>query len=100
MTTESKIKKLIELLEKAEHLASQFSAGYSGEFLSAEEFHKALSNSITKYKNGDNAQLEELQIWFLPTSCWDDFIGFQDEEGLGDEINYLLDKVIMKTNRT
>ena len=69
MTTESDKKKLFELLYKAEHLAGQYTGGYSGEFLSAEEFHSALVDSITKLKNGDNSQLDKLYISFLPTSC-------------------------------
>ena len=37
LTTETDMKKLIELLDKAEHLAGQYSGGYSGQFFSAEE---------------------------------------------------------------
>jgi hypothetical protein len=80
MTTGTDIKKLIDLLDQAEHLAGQFSGGLSGQFNSAEEFHLALSDSITKLKNGDNSQLDKLNIWFLPTSCWDDFVGTEGQE--------------------
>jgi hypothetical protein len=92
MTIETDIKKLIELLDKAEHLAGQFSGGYSGQFFSAEEFHTALFDSITKLKSGDNSQLEKLNLWFLPTSCWDDFVG-KDGQDLADEISELLVKM-------
>lgn len=92
MTTEIDKKKLIELLDKAEHLAGQFSGGCSGQFLSAEEFHSALVDSITKLKSGDNSQLDKLNIWFLPTSCWDDFIG-SDGQDLANQISDILVKM-------
>ena len=38
MTTETDKKKLIELLDKAEHLAAQFSGGYSGQFYQQKNF--------------------------------------------------------------
>lgn len=80
MPTETDHKTLIELLDKAEHLSRQFSGGYSGQFLSAEEFHASLAVSITKLKSGDNSQLGNLNLWFLPTSCWDDFVGSEGKE--------------------
>lgn len=92
MTTETDNIKLIELLDKAEHLAGQFSGGYSGQFLSVEEFHSALVNSITKLKNGDNSQLDILNIWFLPTSCWDDFVD-SDGQDLANQISDILVKM-------
>ena len=92
MTTETDNIKLIELLDKAEHLAGQFSGGYSGKLFSAEEFHLALVDSITKLKNGDKSQLYQLNIWFLPTSCWDDFVG-RDGQDLANEISDLLVKM-------
>ena len=69
MTTQTNHTKLIDLLDKAEKLASVFQGGYSGHFLSAEEFHRALFDSINKFKQGDKSQLNKLPIWFLPTSC-------------------------------
>ncbi len=98
MSTEKDNKKLIELLDKAEHLAGQFSGGYSGQFLSAEEFHSKLVDSITKLKNGDNSQLYKLSIWFLPTSCWDDFVGLDGQE-LANEISDLLAKMTKDETR-
>lgn len=92
MTKETDNIKLIELLDKAEHLAGQFSGGYSGQFFSAEEFHLALVYSITKLKNGDKSQLYQLNIWFLTTSCWDDFIG-RDGQELANEISETLVKM-------
>lgn len=79
----------MDLLDKAEKLASEFQGGYSGQFFSAEEFHQALFDSINKFKQGDNTQLDQLHIWFLPTSCWDDFIGIEGQ-ALANEISGLL----------
>jgi len=81
--------KLFNLLDQAERLASEFHGGYSGEFLSAEEFYQALSDSISKLKQGDQTQLDKLQVWFLPTSCWDDFSG-EAGQNLANEITELL----------
>jgi hypothetical protein len=92
MTTETDNRKLIELLDKARNLAGQFSGGYSGQFLSAEEFHLALVDSITKLKNGDKTQLDKLNIWFLPSSCWDEFVG-RDGQDLANDISDLLIKM-------
>jgi hypothetical protein len=89
MTKPTDHNKLIDLLNKAEKLASEFQGGYSGQFLSAEEFHQAMVDSINKFKQGDNTQLDKLHIWFLPTSCWDDFIGIEGQT-LANEISELL----------
>ena len=89
MTKPSDYNKLIDLLDKAEKLASKFQGGYSGQFLSAEEFHQSLLDSINKFKQGDKTQLDKLHIWFLPTSCWDDFIGIEGQT-LVNEISELL----------
>jgi hypothetical protein len=84
---------LITLLEQAKNLSSQFSGGYSSSFLSAEEFHTALSESIEKFKQGDNGQLRKLHLWFLPTSCWDGFVG-KDGQDLANEISSILTTLI------
>lgn len=89
MTTQSDYTKLNDLLDKAVQLAGEFQGGYSGQFLSAEEFHQALFDSINKFKQGDKTQLDKLHIWFLPTSCWDDFVG-KDRQDLANEIIALL----------
>ena len=77
---------------EAVQLASAYSGGYSGEFLSAQEFHKALLNSIKYLKQDDSSQLHKLAVWFAPTSCWDDFIGFEGRD-LANEISELLTKL-------
>lgn len=89
MTVQSDYTKLIDLLDKAEKLVREFQGGYSGQFLSAEEFHQALFDSINKFKQGDQTQLDKLHIWFLPTFCWDDFVG-KDGQDLANEISGLL----------
>lgn len=74
ISNHSKLEHLIKLLNQAEELASQFSGGYSNNFLSAQEFHSTLVESINKLKDGDTDQLNELWIWFAPTCDWDDLI--------------------------
>lgn len=58
---------LITDLKKAEKILSKYSEGYSGEHLSAEEFHKDLVDRINKLENGDKTIIEDLLIWFAPT---------------------------------
>ena len=89
MTDNPKLERLYLLLDKAEELARQFSGGYSNHFLSAEEFHAALADSISKLKSGDADQINNLWLWFAPTSDWDDFI-HQDGQDLANEIFPLL----------
>ena len=79
------LSQLITNLEKAEKLLSQFRGGYSGEFLSAEEFHKAFLNDLELLKTGRLETLDEFYFWLLSTSCWDDFTD-SDGLALGDEI--------------
>jgi len=89
METHHDNKQLIQLLDKAENLASEFTGGYSNQFFSAEEFHKALFESINKLKQGDKTQQEILQLWFAPTCSWDDFVG-RDGQDLANEIYEIL----------
>ncbi len=77
--------KLIADLEEAEQLASEFRGGYSGDILSAEEFHARLKEAIKLLKTGNHSVLDELWYWFAPTCAWDDFIG-QDGLELGNRI--------------
>lgn len=85
----SKLERLIKLLDKAEKLAGQFTGGYSNNFFSAQEFHIALADSISKLKAGDTDQLNDLWLWFAPTCDWDDLI-HQDGEDLANEIHPLV----------
>ena len=87
---------LLTLLDQANELAFQFSGGYSNEFLSAEEFHQALLESIGKLKLGDETQLEKLYFWFLPTGCWDVFVG-TDGADLANNICSQISNVVYKS---
>ena len=84
------MKNLITNLKQAEKILSEYSGGYSGEHLSAEEFHKDLVYRINKLEGGDNTVIEDLWIWFAPTCQWDDFVGNVD---LGEKIFRQLDKL-------
>ncbi len=92
MTDAEKLKHLFLLLDEAEELASQYTGGYSNAFFSAEEFHLALANSISKLKNGDKDQIKILWLWFAPTCSWDDFV-INDGIVLGNKIFELLDEL-------
>ena len=92
METLNDNKKLIELLDKAEKLASEFSGGYNAQFLHAEEFYMNLKESIYKLKQDDKTQLEILQFWFGPTCAWDTFVGREGQE-LANEITDILTKL-------
>ncbi|MFT5820854.1 MAG: hypothetical protein ACI8ZM_002102 [Crocinitomix sp.] len=83
---------LIQELDLAEKLVSEFSGGHSGEFLSAEEFHRALKERILILKRGDLTVLGDLWYWFAPTCAWDDFVGM-DGLDLGNSIFEKLDQL-------
>lgn len=74
---------LIKDLKKSAEILSEYSGCYSGEHLSAEEFHQDLVDRIMKLEKGDDSVLEDLWIWFAPTCQWDDFVGDVD---LGERI--------------
>jgi len=78
-------KALIGNLKKACEVASQYSGGYSGEFLDAQEFHQALVEAVIAFENGDISQVKSLWVWFAPTAVWDDFVGMEGIE-LGNSI--------------
>lgn len=82
----SSIDELIRELDLAEQLVAEFSGGYSEDFMSAEEFHKALKISIEKLKGGDFSVINELWFWFAPTCSWDDFVGMEGLD-LGNSIH-------------
>jgi hypothetical protein len=89
----SELAELIKRLDEAEHLASQFIGGWcSSQFFSAEEFHIALADSISRLKSGDRSQLDNLYFWFMPTSSWDTFVGI-DGQDLANQISALLSKI-------
>ena len=84
-------RKLIAKLKTAHELVSQFTGGYSEGFFSAEEFSAALGKAIQELESGNEEILRDIQLWFLPTSDWDDFVG-QEGIPLGEEVSRLLDQ--------
>ncbi|MEK6787887.1 MAG: hypothetical protein AABY68_02925 [Pseudomonadota bacterium] len=80
---------LIDELKKAHELASQFAGGYSERFMSAEAFSDALGQAIINLEAGDTTVLLQLDLWFLPTSDWDNFIKVEGIE-LGQRISDML----------
>lgn len=83
------MKELLAELKKAYELASQFTGGYSERFVGAEEFATALGMAVRELENGNDAIVEDLYLWFLPTSDWDDFIKLEGLE-LGQRVSDLL----------
>ena len=92
----NKVVSLLSDLKKAEKILSGYSGGYSGEHLSAKEFHTDLADRIKKLENGDENVIEDLWVWFAPTCQWDDFVGDID---LGEKIFQQLDKIKNKASR-
>lgn len=82
---------LLDDLHSAEKLLSNYRGGYSGEFLSAEEFREALLEAIDEIEFGNRIDLTKFWIWFAPTCEWDDFVG-QEGEDLGNRIFERVDK--------
>ncbi|ASZ10723.1 hypothetical protein KTO58_21905 [Chitinophaga pendula] len=74
---------LLDLLEEALLLASQYSGGYSEGFMSAEAFHTTLAASVERLKAGDHTELDHLYLWFAPAGVWEDLTG---HVALGDII--------------
>ena len=85
--------KLLQLLEQSIQILETCSEGYSGEFISAEEFCATFKLSVSKLRNGDNTQLKKLWTWFAPTCQWDDFAGSYGID-LGDDIFNLICTVL------
>lgn len=85
-------KRLVAKLEKAERVLAKYSGGYSGEHLSAEDFHVNLKSVIKDYKNGNKDSLDKLYIWFAPTGDWDDIVGLKGQR-LGEHIFGMVDEL-------
>jgi hypothetical protein len=86
---ETRLDRLLLLLDEAEALAGKFTGGYSNRFIGAEEFHHELTDSIAKLRAGDRSEIDTLSLYFTPTCSWDDFTGMDGME-LGNEIYELL----------
>ena len=87
--------RLLKLLDKSEKMVSKYEGGYSGEYLSAQEFHTDLKAAITDYRNGNDKKLDLFYIWFAPTCQWDDFVG-KEGESLANEIFEIVNKLKKK----
>ena len=86
---------LLADLKKACEIASSYSGGYSGEFLDASEFYRALVEAVAAFENGDDSQAVTLLGWFAPTTEWDDFIGMEGMD-IGNSIFSQLQAYINK----
>ena len=86
---ETRLNRLLLLLDEAETLVGQFSGGYSNRFIGAEEFHQGLTDSIARLRAGNSSEIDTLSLYFAPTCSWDDFTG-NDGMELGNEIYELL----------
>ena len=84
--------RLLKLLDKSEKMVSKYEGGYSGEYLSAQEFHTNLKAAVIDYKNGENNKLDLFYVWFAPTCQWDDFVG-SEGENLANEIFEIVSKL-------
>lgn len=84
------ISELIELLDEALLILKPLSGGYSGEYLTVEEFYSDLSVTVDRLKEGKPFDLNKLWGWFAPTCEWDDFVG--DVE-LGQKVFDQIEKV-------
>lgn len=82
---------LIEDLHKAEKLLSTCKAGYSGEFISAEDFHRAFVDELYNIEFDNVADFTLMWRWFMPNCIWDDFTGTEGLE-LGSRIFARLDR--------
>jgi hypothetical protein len=83
---------LLPELREAHILASQFEGGYSERFFGAQEFAHALGNAIAELEQGNLSVLSDLQLWFFPTSDWDDFVKSDGIE-LGQRISDMLSEL-------
>ena len=90
------MEELISDLKKAERILSEYTGGYSGKHLSAEDFHKDLKERIERLEQGDESVIEDLWIWFAPTCRWDDFVG---QIELGERIFQKLNRIKKEASR-
>lgn len=69
---------------------------YSERFFGADAFAKALGSAVSEFENGNKVVVEDLYLWFLPTSDWDDFVELQGF-ALGQRVSELLVEYRNKT---
>jgi hypothetical protein len=92
----SAIENLITELEAAEKYLSEFSGGWSNEFMSAEEFHAAFKKELTALKKDHKRSLSTFVIWFMPTSEWDDLT---NSDSLSTEFGNRIYKLLLESDR-
>lgn len=73
------ISELLADLHLASEMLSQREGGYSGKYLSVEEFKFALDEAIDDIEGGNKIDLSFFYYCFAPTCEWDDFT---DENGI------------------
>ncbi len=67
-------------LEQAGKILSEIKGGYSGIFISAEQFYETLKEEIYDLKHQNVPDFSQICSWFAPTSTWDDFVGMEGNE--------------------
>lgn len=84
-----RIRLLVVALDKAIELLRSYNGGcgLSTSFDSTEEFAAALEKHRDRLIERDLSCLDELAVWFAPTSDWDDCVG---EIELANEIEGLI----------
>ncbi|MCT4581767.1 MAG: hypothetical protein N4A35_10145 [Flavobacteriales bacterium] len=86
------IDELIVLLEEAIQNLEDEGNGYSDHFINLDAFINAIKKSKKTLLVGDFSVIKDLELWFSPTSDWDDFNG---DEDLGNQIfSIILDNQI------
>ena len=95
MENDSKIKRLITLLERVNKLANNFSGEYLHHFHSGSEFGSRILLSIENLKENNFSELNDIYNSFHPDSEWHDLTGEQGKE-IGAEIFSLTTDLISK----
>lgn len=69
---------------------------YSERFFGADAFAKALSSAVSEFENGNKVVVDDLYLWFLPASDWDNFVKLEGF-ALGQRVSELLAEYRNKT---
>jgi len=67
-------------LDDAKKILAEIQGGYSGNFLSAEDFCKSFEEELYDLNHQNVPDFRQICLWFAPTSAWDDFVGFNGME--------------------
>jgi hypothetical protein len=82
---------LFDDLDSAQKILSEIKAGYSGNFISAEDFYKAFEEELYDLNHQNVPDFRQICLRFAPTSAWDDFVGFEGME--------LANRILERANR-